>query len=70
MPRQEPAKSQTAGEPPPSKVKMRLDAKGRWVPAEPPREMTETIEAAERPTTPDDPRTAPFRNMPPLGGAG
>ena len=55
MARHEPAKNQQAGEPLPGKVKMRLDAKGRWVAVEPPRETTETTEAAERPPTPDDP---------------
>jgi hypothetical protein len=69
MPRQEPARSQTAGEPPPLKVKVQLDAQGKWQPVEPPRELTETIEAAERPTTPDDPRPAAFRQIPPFGGA-
>jgi hypothetical protein len=69
MPRQEPARSQTAGEPPPLKVKVQLDAKGKWQPVEPARETTETIEAAERPTTPDDPRPAAFRQIPPFGGA-
>ena len=48
---------------------MRLDAKGRWVSAEPKPETVETIEAAERPPTPDDPRAAPFRQIPPMGGA-
>ena len=49
---------------------MRLDAKGRWIPVYPPRETTETTEAAERPPTGDDPRPAAFRNVPPFGGAG
>jgi hypothetical protein len=69
MPRQEPARSQTAGEPPPLKVKVQLDPEGKWQAVEPPRETTETIEAAERPTTPDDPRPAAFRQIPPFGGA-
>jgi hypothetical protein len=68
MPRQEPARNQTAGEPPPMKLKVQLDPSGKWRAVEPPRETTETIEAAERPPTPDDPRTAPFRQMPPMGG--
>jgi hypothetical protein len=51
------------------KLKVQLDAKGEWQAVEPPRVMVETIEAAERPPTPDDPRTAPFRNIPPVGGA-
>ena len=69
MARHEPAKNQQAGEPLPGKVKMRLDAKGRWVAVEPPRDTTETTEAAERPPTPDDPRPAAFRQIPPFGGA-
>jgi hypothetical protein len=48
---------------------MRLDPRGRWVAVEPPRETTETIEAAERPPTPDDPRPSAFRQIPPFGGA-
>ena len=69
MPRHEPADRADAGEPPPRKVKMRLDAKGRWVPVARVRETTETVEAAERPPTPDDPRPAAFRQIPPFGGA-
>ena len=69
MARHEPAAKQSAGEPLPGKVKMRLDAKGNWVAVEPPRQTTETIEAAERPPTPDDPRPAAFRQIPPFGGA-
>jgi hypothetical protein len=67
--RHEPAKNQTAGEPLGNKVKMRLDAKGRFVPVEEPREVTETTEAAERPPTGEDPRPAAFRQIPPFGGA-
>ena len=48
---------------------MRLDAKGRFVPVEEPRETFETTEAAERPPTGDDPRPAAFRQIPPFGGA-
>jgi hypothetical protein len=69
MPREEPARSQTAGEPPPLKLKVQLDAKGEWRAVEPARETVETIEAAERPPTPDDPRPAAFRQIPPFGGA-
>jgi hypothetical protein len=69
MPRHEPARKQTAGEPPDLKVKVRLDAKGRWQPVEPPRVMTEETEAAERPPFGDDPRPSAFRNIPPFGGA-
>jgi hypothetical protein len=47
---------------------MRLE-NGRFVPVEEPRVLTETIEAAERPPTPDDPRPNAHRNVPPFGGA-
>jgi hypothetical protein len=50
------------------KLKVQLDAKGEWQAVEPPRETVETIEAAERPTTPDDPRPAAWRQIPPFGG--
>jgi hypothetical protein len=69
MPRQEPARNQTAGEPPPLKLKVQLDPAGKWRAVEPERELIETIEAAERPPTPDDPRPAAFRQIPPFGGA-
>ena len=64
MARHQPAKTGT-GEPLGEKVKMRLDAKGRFVPVLPERETTETTEAAERPPTPDNPHPASFRNVPP-----
>lgn len=69
MPKREPARSQTAGEPPSTKIRMRLDEKGRWVPVVRKRITTPTSESAERPPTPDDPRPAAFRNIPPFGGA-
>jgi hypothetical protein len=69
MPRHEPAGRADAGEPPPSKVKMRLDANGRWVPVVVKAETKTATEAAERPPTPDDPRPAAFRQIPPFGGA-
>jgi hypothetical protein len=51
MPQREPARRQTAGEPPRSKVRMRLDEHGRWVAIEPKApEATPAGEAAE----PDD----------------
>jgi len=68
MPKHEPSGRQSAGEPPNLKVKMRLE-NGRFVPVEEPRELNETTEAAERPPTPDDPRPAAYRNIPPFGGA-
>lgn len=69
MPRHEPSRRADAGEPPGAKVTMRLDAKGRWVPVVAERETTETVEAAPRPSSPDDPRPAAFRQIPPFGGA-
>jgi hypothetical protein len=68
MARHQPARTGT-GEPFKGKVKMRLDEKGRFVPVLPENETTETTEAAERPPTPDDPRPAAFRNVPPFGPA-
>jgi hypothetical protein len=68
MPRHQPARTGT-GEPLKGKVKMRLDEKGRFVPVPPEQETKETTEAAERPPTPDDPRPAAYRNIPPFGGA-
>jgi hypothetical protein len=57
MPQREPARRQTAGEPPSSKVKMRLDENGRWVPLLPEAADTRPAsEAAERPPTLDHPR--------------
>jgi hypothetical protein len=61
MPRHEPSRRQSAGEPPPPKVKMRLDEKGKWVPIV---LDAETVEEAgpEKPTLrPDDPRPAGLR---------
>ncbi len=34
-----------------------------------PAERKSSIEAAERPVTPDDPRHGPMRDVPPVGGA-
>jgi len=69
MARHEPAGRQSAGELPPLKLKVQLDAAGRWRAVEPERKLVETTEAAERPPTPDDPRPAAFRQIPPFGGA-
>ncbi len=51
------------------KLKVQLDPSGKWRAVEPQRELVETIEAAERPPTPDDPRPSAFRQIPPFGGA-
>ena len=69
MPRYERAPREAAGEPPKLTLKVQLDASGKYRAVEDPKELTETIEAAERPPTPDDPRPAAFRQIPPFGGA-
>jgi hypothetical protein len=51
------------------KVVMRRGPDGRLQIVRPERELTETTEAAERPPTPDDPRSGPQRDVPPYGGA-
>jgi len=58
----------TSGQPLDRPVKMRLDARGRWVAVTPKAETTPTTEAAERPPTPDDPRVSSWRQIPPFGG--
>jgi hypothetical protein len=49
------------------KVKMRRGADGKLHAVVPQRELVETTESAERPPTPDDPRSANVRNVPPYG---
>jgi hypothetical protein len=68
MPRHEPLGRPAPGDPPGMKVRMRRGADGKLHVVVPERELTETTEAAERPPTPDDPRTANQRNVPPYGG--
>ena len=51
------------------KVVMRRGPDGGSRSCSPQRELTETTEAAERPPTPDDPRSGPQRDVPPYGGA-
>jgi hypothetical protein len=67
MPRHEPSRREEpllgAG----GKVKMRRGADGRMHVVLPERETTETTEAAERPSTADDPRTSSQRDVPPYG---
>jgi hypothetical protein len=53
----------------PVHIRARRDANGRLQIVAPERPTSETVEAAERPPQPDDPRSAVFRNVPPLGGA-
>jgi hypothetical protein len=68
MPKHEPG-HQASGQPLGNVVRMKRDAKGRFVPAEPKPETVTTTEAAERPPFPEDPRPAAFRQIPPFGGA-
>jgi hypothetical protein len=71
MPRHERAPRETAGAPPakgtPLKLNARRGADGRLEIDAPGRELKATVEAAERPPTPDDPRPAGVRNIPPYG---
>ena len=53
----------------PVHIRARRDANGRLQIVAPERPVSETVEAAERPPQPDDPRSALFRNVPPFGGA-
>lgn len=51
----------------PTKLKFKRDASGKLVADEPKPELKTAVEAAERPVTPDDPRTGPMRDVPPVG---
>jgi hypothetical protein len=53
----------------PIRIQARRDANGRLQIVAPERTLTPTVEAAERPPQPDDPRPTAFRNVPPFGGA-
>jgi hypothetical protein len=68
MPRHEPLGRPAPGAPPDMKVRMRRGPDGKVEVVVPERQLVETTEAAERPPTPDDPRTANQRNVPPYGG--
>ena len=69
MARHEPLGRDAPGAPPDMKVRVRLGKDGRPQIVTPERRTVETTEAAERPPTPDDPRSANMRNVPPFGGA-
>jgi hypothetical protein len=69
MPRHQPSQRSDPGELLAGKVVMRRGPDGKLEVVVPPRVVTETTEAAERPPTPDDPRTSSQRNVPPYGGA-
>lgn len=72
MPRHEPSRQPVPAQPlsGPVHLRARRDEDGHVRIVTPERTLTETTEAAERPPQPDDPRPAPFRNIPPFGGAG
>lgn len=61
MPRQQPSQRASSGEPFDGKVVMRRDAEGKLQVVDPGEATSETTEAAERPPTPDDPRSATNR---------
>jgi hypothetical protein len=71
MPRREPSRQPVPSGPlsGPVQVRVRRDADGRVQIVSPPRSLIATVEAAERPPQPDDPRPALLRNVPPYGGA-
>lgn len=58
---------QPGGAPP--GLKFKRDASGNLVADEPKQELKTAVEAAERPVTPDDPRSGPMRDIPPVGPA-
>jgi hypothetical protein len=57
---------QPGGAPP--RLKFKRAADGKLEVDEPRQETHEAVEPAERPSTPDDPRTGPLRDVPPIGG--
>jgi hypothetical protein len=59
------AEVQPGGAPP--RLKFKRDAGGKLEVDEPKPKTVETVESAERPPTPDDPRTASEQNVPPFG---
>jgi hypothetical protein len=67
MPRHQPSERYDPAEALAGKVVMRRGPDGRLEVVVPERELTETTEAAERPPTPDDPRTSSQRDVPPYG---
>ena len=56
---------QPGGAPP--RLKFTRGADGKLQVDEPAEERGTATEAAERPVTPDDPRSGPMRDVPPLG---
>lgn len=68
MARHEPLGRAAPGDPPGMRITVRRRADGSVEVVPPERDLVETVESAERPPTPDDPRTANMRNVPPLGG--
>ena len=53
----------------PPRLKFRRGADGQLEVDAPAEERRTATEAAERPVTPDDPRTGPMRDVPPVGPA-
>jgi hypothetical protein len=67
MARFEPLGHSNTGPQPGGKILMRRGPDGKLHVVLPARELTETTEAAERPPTPDDPRSSSQQNIPPYG---
>ena len=61
------AEVQPGGAPP--RLKFKKTADGKFEADEPREPSHETVEAAEKPPMPDDPRSANVRNVPPFGAA-
>jgi hypothetical protein len=68
MPHHKPSGHADAGESLAGKVVMQRGPDGKVRVVLPERSVTETTESAERPPTPDDPRSGPLRDAPPYGG--
>jgi hypothetical protein len=71
MPRSEPSRHPVSAAAPPAggpvKVHLRRDEQGRLVIVAPDAPTTASVEAAERPPVPGDPRSGPLRDVPPFG---
>ena len=68
MARHEPLGRAAPGAPPGMKVTVRMGADGKPHVVVPSHETTETVEVAEKPPIPDDPRPAHLRNVGPYAG--
>ena len=67
MARHEPFGQADPAPQPGGKVVMRRGPDGKLRVVLPERKLVETTEPAEKPATPDDPRSGPMRDVPPFG---